>query len=185
MLYRLHPVSRLPILTQSVKSPILVRCCSGCPYSVLPTFSGLVPCSFWIDSFLCCIDCILYLVYRSWHNQWSRRSWCAVVLAVPTRLYRCDACFAQAYFASLQVCAPLSHRVGSQLCFRVTFACFSLLITLTLQALMVNDGDTFESHLWLSATLTTPPVWDFLDTFEAVCSHKPTYDIIYVSGVFQ
>ena len=143
----------------------------------LPTFSGLVPCSFWIDSFLCCIDWILYLVYRSWHNQWSRRSWCAVVLAVPTRLYRCDACFAQAYFASLQVCAPLSHRVGSQLRFRVTFACFSLLITLTLQALMVNDGDTFESHLWLSATLTTPPVWDFLDTFEAVCSHKPTYDI--------
>ena len=48
-----------------------------------------------------------------------------------TRLYRCNVCFAQTYFASLQVCAPLLYRVRSQLHFRVTFACFSLFITPT------------------------------------------------------
>ena len=60
VLYRLHPVSRLPILTQSVKSPILVRCCSGCPYSAVPLRRLLCP------GVLCLVTGMCSIVASCW-----------------------------------------------------------------------------------------------------------------------
>ena len=60
VLYRLHPVSRLPILTQSVKSPILVRCCSGCPYSAVPLRRLICP------GVLCLVTGMCSIVASCW-----------------------------------------------------------------------------------------------------------------------